>query len=79
MKLQEILEELIMRSAFEKGMNKDYIAQAKIKIEELFGEWVGEDKEIPKGDTTRYIGSPLLVGYNQAKQEIRNRVEEGMK
>ena len=80
MKLQEILEELIMRSAFEKGMNKDYITQAKSAIEEMFGEWVGIDEEIldpcPAGEINRMLDAKIR---NQAKQEIRNRVKEYVK
>ena len=85
MKLQDILEELIVK--FDVGktylakttLGRQQIAQAKSKIEEMFGEWVGEDKPLMKLSTNYRFGKSTQHGircYNQAKQEIRNRVKE---
>lgn len=82
--LTDILEELVYAIKFCKEKDEHYIAQAKSKIEEMFEEWIGSDKE------AKYIDSPEAIqynnesclktdGYNQAKQEIRNRVKEGVK
>jgi len=61
------------------------IAQAKSAIGKLFLEWVGEDKylidSLPKIVDEHYLAEcirakDMVDGYNQAKQEIRNRVKE---
>jgi len=77
MTLTEILEELVDNLY---KCNPDDIAQAKKKIEEMFGEWIGKDKEVIL-DPTNFLQTPepearIIIGYNQAKQEIRNRVKE---
>ena len=91
-KLQDILEELVDKVLCDgcKRIKHDkiYIAQAKKEIEEMFGEWVGEDERRTFGADK--LNEKILTesdvledyrkfGYNQAKQEIRNRVKEGVK
>jgi hypothetical protein len=79
MTIQDILEGLIknINAALlaakpgEMVMLEPFIAQAKSAIEEMFGEWVGSDTKCLH---TSY-GCDCL-GYNLAKQEIRNRVKE---
>ena len=75
--LTAILEELLAEHIT--GQGKAEIAQAKIKIEEMVGEWIGEDKPLMKLSTNYRFGKSTQHGiwcYNQAKQEIRNRVKE---
>jgi len=83
--LTEVLQELI-RNMFGGGTvdlqdkyNKQCIAQAKSKIEEMFGEWVGSDIPMLPLTTDYRLGAKTqdyIKGCNQAKQEIRNRVKE---
>jgi len=48
-------------------VRNEVLAQAKLALKELVES---KKKDIPYGDTTRYIGSPLQVGYNQAISQI---------
>ena len=96
MTIQDILEELIYKqytnkceSKTQREEDKKYeesIAQAKSAIEEMFGEWIGEDKKHETkeqyekwGEEYSLIHRHTVETYNQAKQEIRNRVKEGVK
>lgn len=91
-KLQEILEELVKNCNYRHNVSpnnyllykQESIAQAKAKIEEMFGEWIGEDRNMPSHwdlcllpSEDRATEEGEIDGYNQAIQEIRNRVKEG--
>jgi len=88
MTIQDILEEL-RDSVIDCGLQNsdctcftEAIAQAKIKIEEMFREWVGEDKDFGNTFINKYILDKYKpkdiynAGYNKRGEEIRNRVKE---
>jgi hypothetical protein len=89
--LTDILEELIDHDyeLLPEKTAKENIAQAKSQILEMFGEWVGSDKEVTpveydyKGLFCPYCNTAIpneeVFVYNSAKQEIRNRVGENSK
>ncbi|MCK9370634.1 hypothetical protein M0R04_12050 [Candidatus Dojkabacteria bacterium] len=70
MNLTDILEELA--NDIRKGFSiEGGVAQAKIKIEEMFLRWVGEDE---KGCMD--MNCNCVFERNKIKQEIRNRVKD---
>ena len=77
MNLQDILEELVKKYIPYDGVYSiDDIAQAKSKIEELFGEWVGSNwSEVDKG-LKKDWNRGFIDGYNTRGEEIRKRVKE---
>jgi hypothetical protein len=84
MTIQDILDELVQFPNYARMDKLEYfeadrrkaIAQAKIKIEEMFGEMVGEDINLRYGTD---VDIAHMIGYNQRGQEIRNRVEENIR
>ena len=81
--LEQILEELLLTYngiMVTEEFNK-HIAQAKSKIEEIFGEWVpSEKKDDYRGEFMIDTVERLFAfhrGWNACCEEIRNRVKEG--
>lgn len=80
--LTDILEELIYKKCCKTIGSKKYepydkaIAQAKKKLEEMFGEWVGEDENSghPSYCPDNCPGC-MADARDELRQEIRNRVK----
>ena len=55
------------------------IAQAKIKMQEMFGEWIPKEIEIPTDVCGVKVTIAEAYGWNACVKEIRNRVKDGVK
>jgi len=91
--LEELLQDVYVKVRIDSTGERSSlpnIAQAKSKIEEMFGVWVGEDRtkeemlsclstKDESVDVLLAKGAKInqITGYNQRGQEIRERIKNG--